>query len=65
MITKKHTLKKIICPLILLYASWRYDDDKIPLVAMDGDDAQRVHLLIKDNVLVDVVAGHDVYYGDC
>lgn len=55
-------LARINCPSVMIHASWRYDDNGILLAALDGNDAGRVHSLIKDNVLIDVVSGHDVHY---
>lgn len=55
-------LSRIQCPSVLIHASWRYDENGILLAAMSGDDAERAHSLIKDNVLIDIVSGHDVHY---
>jgi len=54
------TLSKINCPSVLIHASWQYDDKGVLLAAMSGDDAERAHSLIENNVLIDVVSGHCV-----
>jgi pimeloyl-ACP methyl ester carboxylesterase len=54
-------LPKIKCPSVFIHASWSYDNNGILMAALDGNDAERVHTLIKDNVLINVVSGHDVH----
>jgi pimeloyl-ACP methyl ester carboxylesterase len=46
----------------LIHATWKYDADSVLLGAMSGDDAERAHSLIKNNVLIDVVSGHMVHH---
>jgi pimeloyl-ACP methyl ester carboxylesterase len=52
------TLAKINCPSVLIHTSWSYDENGILLAAMDGNDANRVHSLIKNNELIEVKSGH-------
>jgi pimeloyl-ACP methyl ester carboxylesterase len=56
------TLAKITCPSVLIHTNWSYDSDGILLAAMSGEDAQKAHELIPDNVLINVDSGHDVHF---
>jgi pimeloyl-ACP methyl ester carboxylesterase len=56
------TLTKINCPSVLIHTSWSYDENGVLLAAMDEDDAQRAHSLMKNNVLVDVASAHDFHF---
>jgi pimeloyl-ACP methyl ester carboxylesterase len=56
------TLTRILCPSILIHASWSYSPDGVLLAAMDENDAQRAHGLIKGNELINIKSGHDVHY---
>lgn len=55
-------LAQITCPSVLIHTNWSYDANGILLAAMDDQDAERAHSLIKDNVLVDIRSGHDSHY---
>jgi pimeloyl-ACP methyl ester carboxylesterase len=55
------TLSRIDLPSVLIHASWQYDQNGILLAAMSGEDAERAHSLIPNNVLINVVSGHDVH----
>ncbi|MFD3157980.1 alpha/beta fold hydrolase [Haloimpatiens sp. FM7330] len=59
---QSETLARIDCPSIFIHTSWHYDENGILLAAMDDKDVNRAHSLIKNNVLVDVVSGHDFHY---
>lgn len=56
------TLSRINCPSVLIHANWSYDDNGVLLAAMNDEDAKQAHSLIKNNVLIDVISGHDVHY---
>ncbi len=46
-----------------MHTEVRLDDNGILLGAMSGDDAKRVHSLLKDNELIDdIKSGHDIHY---
>lgn len=59
----EETLLKISCPSVLIHTKWSYDENGVLLAAMSGDDAQKAHSLIKNNVLINVDSGHSVAYG--
>lgn len=56
------TLAKINCPSVLIHTNWSYDEQRVLLAAMSGEDARRAHELIDNNVLVNVKSGHDVHW---
>ena len=56
------TLVKIDCPSILIQTNWSIGEDGLLMGAMSGEDAQRAHELIKDNVFIRVDSGHDFHY---
>ncbi len=51
-------LSKIKCPSVLIHTNWKYDENGILMGAMSGEDAERAHLLIENNVLIEVDSGH-------
>lgn len=55
-------LAKIDCPSVLIHTSWSYGPDGILWAAMDGNDAERAHSLIKGNVLINVKSGHGFHF---
>ena len=56
------TLSRINCPSVLIHANWSYDENGILMAAMSGEDAEKAHSLIKNNVLIDIDSGHCVSY---
>ena len=56
------TLARIDCPSIYIHTNWRYDENSILLGAVDGEDAQRIHEMIKDNAMFKFDCGHDMHY---
>ena len=56
------TLKKINCPSVYIHTNWEYDKNGILLGAVDGEDAQRIHELINENVMFKFDCGHDMHY---
>ena len=56
---QEKTLGQIKCPSVLIHTNWSYSDDGILLAAMSGEDAERAHLLINENVMVKIKSGHD------
>lgn len=56
---QEETLKRINCPSVLIHTNWSYDADSVLLAAMDENDAQRAHGLIKNNKLVKIDSGHN------
>src|SRR5690606_13744262 len=55
------TLTRIKCPSIFIHTNWKYDENGILLGALDADDAQRVHEMIKGNKLISVKSGHNFH----
>jgi pimeloyl-ACP methyl ester carboxylesterase len=51
-------LSKINCPSVLIHTNWQYDENGILMGAMNGEDAERAHSLIENNVLINVDSGH-------
>jgi len=56
---QEETLKQIKCPSVLIHTNWSYSEDGMLLAAMSGDDAQKAHSLINENVLVKIDSGHN------
>ena len=56
------TLAKINCPSVLIHTNWSIGANGILLAAMSGEDAERAHSLIANNVLVDIDSGHDSHF---
>jgi pimeloyl-ACP methyl ester carboxylesterase len=56
---QEEILRRIKCPSVLIHTNWSYSDDGILLAAMSGEDAERAHSLINDNVLIRIKSGHN------
>ncbi|HWQ75749.1 MAG TPA: alpha/beta hydrolase [Syntrophomonas sp.] len=56
------TLGRVQCPSVLMHTEVKTDDRGILLGAMSSDDANRAHLLLRDNQLIDhIKSGHDIH----
>lgn len=59
---QEKTLRRILCPAVLLHTRWSVDENGILMAAMSGNDAQRASRLIPNCELISIDSSHDAHF---